>query len=681
MARPLIGCMLVYWLIFSGWSLALHRNLDTGIFDLGIHCQAMWLFAQGLPDFLTTRGMPSLADHFTPVLFLLAPLARPELALIFQSVVLASAAWPLYRLARLELEEKPAFGLALAYLLQPGLWSANLFDFHASTLALGTLSWALWGLHSGRPGLYFVSLILTLGEGEALGISVLLLAPEAWRAGRRRTALATFCLGAAGMLVAGLVMRAANGGQGSQYQSLFAQPNLNVSSWLFYCLLLLLPLLFLPLAGWPRLLPVLPVVVANCLSWRDGQRGLDHHYLSSILPFLMWAAVAGLRRWRPPAWSLGLLLVANLLMHRWLLLTALRPHPELVELPAGASVSADNAPGAHLCLRRSLFLFPNPLQPLCWGNRTEAMVETIGQAGQPPLPGSLHRRLEECGLDYIVLSLAQDTWPLRPLDKAYWLSELRRSELYREISPGVFQRVVKAPLRMPSLEIVPRLSGDGEVLVYANELGVWRQVMGQPARFLGAGHSPEVSDDGERVIFVSEAQNLVAGDRNCSADCFLWEAGRLTRLGPDGPPGRVSAYWGGFGPDGQPVVLGYGPERQPAGATGLWIGPVRDGAGTVIGADGWLQPKGVSRISCRRMGRHYQLLEGQRALTAGDIDSLEPSLSRDGQWLAYNRGGRVLLRHGDRQWDLGPGYNPCLSGDGGWLVFARGAQVIWRRVR
>lgn len=672
--------MLLYWLVFSSWSLALHRNLDTGIFDLGIHCQAMWLFGQGLPDFLTTRGMPSLADHFTPILFLLAPLACPEWALVFQSAVLASAAWPLYRLARLELDEKPALGLALAYLLQPGLWSANLFDFHASTLALGTLSWALWGLHSGRLVLYFGSLLLTLAEGEALGVSVILLSVEGWRAGRRRTALATLALGVAGMAVAGTVMRAANGGQGSQYQSLFLQPNLNVWSWLLYGVLLLLPLLFLPLAGWPRLLPALPVIAANCLSWREGQRGLDHHYLSSILPFMMWAAVAGLRRWRPPVWSLGLLLLANLLMHRWLLITAFRPQPQLVNLPAGASVSADNAPGAHLCLRPSLFMFPNPLQPLCWGNRIQAMVETIGEAGMPPLPGSLQRRLRECGLDYIVLSLAKDTWPLRPLDKAYWLSEVRRSELYREISPGLFERLKKAPLRMPVYEMVPRLSGDGQVLVYADERGVWRQGMGQPAQFLGPGHSPEVGDDGARVIFVSEAQNLVPGDRNCSADCFLWEAGRLSRLGPDGPPGMVSAYWGGFGPDGAPLVLGYGPERRPPGKTGLWIGPVRDGMGTVIGQDGSLEQVGPGRVKCRRLGQHYQLFEGLRALTEGKADSLEPSLSRDGQWLAYNRAGRIQLRLAARHWDLGPGCNPCLSGDGRWLAFARDRQVIWRKV-
>ena len=673
--------MLVYWVLFSIWSLALHRNFDTGIFDLGIHCQAMWLFGQGLPDFLTTRGMPSLADHFTPILFLLAPLARPELILVFQSAVLASAAWPIFRLARLELEEKPAFALALAYLLQPGLWSANLFDFHASTLALGTLTWALWGLHAGKLPLYFGCLLLTLGEGEALGVSVVLLSFEAWRAKRPRTALATLALGVGGILLAGSVMRAANGGQASQYQALFLQPNLNVLSWLQYGVLLLLPLAFLPVAGWPRLVPALPVIAANCLSWRDGQRGLDHHYLASILPFLVWASVAGLRRRRMPAWTLAFLLLGNLLMHRWLLITALRAHPPLTDLPVAASVSADNAPGAHLSLRRSLFMFPNPLQPLCWGNRIEAMVETVGEAGMPPLPGSLQRRLQECGLDYFVLSLAKDTWPLRPLDKAYWLSEVRRSDLYREISPGVFERRDKTALRMPAFELVPRLSADGSVLVWADGRGVWRQEMGETPLGLGPGHSPEISSDGARVIFVSEDQNLVPGDRNCSADCFLWESGKLSRLGPDGPAGGVSAYWGGFQPDGQPLVLGYGRERKPPGKEGLWIGPVRDGVGTVIGADGWLQPSATTGLYSARVGKHYQLMRNGKALTRGPVDCLEPGLSRDASCLVYNRGGRIRLEMLGRYWDLGAGYNPCLSGDGKWLAFARAGQIVWRKIR
>ncbi len=696
MARPLVLAMVLYWLLFSLWSWGLHRNLDTGIFDLGIHCQAMWLFSQGLPDFLTTRGMASLADHFTPILFLLAPLASPWLILCFQSAALASAAWPIYQLGLKELGARPALWLALAYLLQPGLWSANLFDFHASSLALCTLSWALWGLHGHKPWIYWPALLLTLGEGEALGVTVTLLGVEAWRGGQRRTALATAALGLAGMGLANGVMLGLNH-QPSQYQSLFVQPNLDPLSWLRYLALLLLPLFFLPLAGWPRLLPAVPVVLANCLSWRDGQRGLDHHYLASILPFLMWASAAGLRGRKPPNAALWLLLLANLLMHRWSLIIALRPHPFLAEIPPSASVSADNGPGAHLCLRPSVFLFPNPFQPLCWGNRAQAMVETAGEAGQPPLPGSLRRRLQECSVDYVVVNASSDSWPLRPADKAYWLRELRRSGLYKERAPGVFHRQEPGPWRLPACELVPRLSRDGSVLVYADDEGVVRRQQGQNSLRLGPGHSPEVSADGRQVLFISEDSRLVAGDRNCSADAFLWEPGQLSRLGPDGPPGAVSAYWAGFAADGHPLVLGYGPERKPPGAQGLWIGPIRGDWGTLVGQDGVLkgrslngqetagitpQAGGKRLIECRQVGPFYQLYDGPRALSSDPTDHLEPSLSADGNWLAFNHGGQIEVWNlsDQRRWNLGSGYNPCLSADGHWLAYARGSQVIWRRL-
>lgn len=703
--------MLLYWLLFSLWSWGLHRNLDTGIFDLGIHCQAMWLFSQGLPDFLTTRGMDSLADHFTPILFLLSPIANPWLILCFQSAALASAAWPIYQLGLKELAPRPALWLALAYLLQPGLWSANLFDFHASTLALCSLSWALWGLHGQKPWIYWPALLLTLGEGEALGVTVTLMGVEAWRGGQRGTALATAGLGLAGMALANGVMLQLNH-QPSQYQSLFVQPNLDLFSWLRYLALLLLPLFFLPLAGWPRLLPALPVILANCLSWREGQRALDHHYLSSILPFLMWASVAGLgsRNWlkivqeklavnssKAPAAALVLLLLANLLIHRWSLLIALRPQPALPEIPPGASVSADNGPGAHLCLRPALFLFPNPFQPLCWGNRAQAMVETAGEAGQPPLPGSLRRRLQECAVDYIVFNPGKDSWPLRPADKAYWLRELRRSGLYREQVTGVFQRRQPGAWKLPSCELVPRLSRDGRVLVYADEAGVVRQQQGQPPQRLGPGHSPEVNSDGNQVLFISEESRLVSGDRNCSADAFLWEAGKLSRLGPNAPPGAVSASWAGFAADEQPLVLGFGPERKPPGARGLWIGPLRDGWGTVVRDDGTLEGRSLAGqqaagmtpqaggrhlIQCRQVEYFYQLYDGPKALSADAQDHLEPSLSEDGNWLAYNHGGQIEVWNlsDGRRWKLGPGYNPCLSGDGHWLAYARGPQVVWRRI-
>jgi hypothetical protein len=696
-ARPLAAAILAYALVFSAWSLALHARLDTGIFDLGIHTQAMWLISQGLPEFLSTRGLTMLGDHFTPILYLLSPLHRPEAILVFQSLLIASGAYPMVRLAQHDLNRPgPALGFGLAYLLQPGLWSANLFDFHASALATPLLLWALWGLHSRAYGLYFICLLLTLGLGEALGITVALVGVEAWRLGRPRLALATLLLGLAGSVLALAVMTRANHGQASQYQSLYCSLQFHPLQWLTYGALLLLPLGGLPLAGWPRLIPALPVILGNLLSWREGQRGLDHHYLATILPFLLWAAVAGWRRWKPGWPPLVGLALLSLGLHASQLQRACQPRPDLSalsNLPSNASVSADNAPGAHLSLRQHLYLFPNPFQPLCWGNRAGALVETVGQAGHPPMPGQLQRRLRQCAVDYLVFSPLADTWPLRPQDKAYWIHEIRRSGLYQERSGGIWQRRQPGQLKPPVAELQPRLSSNGQQWVYADERGV---VLANATteRVLAPGWQADISADGTQVTFVSESDRLMLGDHNASADCFVWRDESLRRLAPNLPVGQATAHWPRFFAE-QVIALGYGIQRrpQPGPGDGLWLGPVEQDWGTILDAEGRVfccnrrtgrqfpgctpVVGGERLVYAREVGGRYQLFQEERPLTQSPLDCLEPDLSADGRWLVYTCGDEIVrqnLSDGSEQ-ILGRGNHPCISGDGSTVMWAQGDRL------
>lgn len=75
----------------------------------------------------------------------------------------------------------------------------------------------------------------------------------------------------------------------------------------------------------------------------------------------------------------------------------------------------------------------------------------------------------------------------------------------------------------------------------------------------GASYDPSVSGDGRLVVFVSEATNLVAGDRNRVADVFLYDAdaGTISLIsrgmggGPaNGPSGRPA-----ISEDGQTIVF------------------------------------------------------------------------------------------------------------------------------
>lgn len=143
------AAMLVYSLYFSALSLARHAAYQTQSYDLSFYAQALWNTLHG--DFLRVTFQPGVANylqlHFAPGLLLFAPLyaiwPAPELLLILQALILASAAWPVYCLAGAALRSD-WLGLvfALAYLLYPALHAANLYDFHEITIAAPLLAWA-----------------------------------------------------------------------------------------------------------------------------------------------------------------------------------------------------------------------------------------------------------------------------------------------------------------------------------------------------------------------------------------------------------------------------------------------------------------------------------------------------------------------------------------------------------
>ncbi len=72
-----IGVILSAITVFIGYLMWLqlrrYAQLGAYAFDLDIFQQAVWLMAQGKIPFVTVRGMNILGDHFTPILYLIAP--------------------------------------------------------------------------------------------------------------------------------------------------------------------------------------------------------------------------------------------------------------------------------------------------------------------------------------------------------------------------------------------------------------------------------------------------------------------------------------------------------------------------------------------------------------------------------------------------------------------------------
>ncbi len=140
----LLLAICIYSIYFSGASFLRHDNFYTGRFDLGNMSQTVWNTAHGrvfqLTDPNGTEIMSRLNFHADFILVLLAPFqiiwSNPKMLLLLQSIVIGFGALFIYLLCNLITSNKTvSLFLGLAFLLNPSINYANLFDFHAVTLA------------------------------------------------------------------------------------------------------------------------------------------------------------------------------------------------------------------------------------------------------------------------------------------------------------------------------------------------------------------------------------------------------------------------------------------------------------------------------------------------------------------------------------------------------------------
>ncbi|MCL5283629.1 MAG: DUF2079 domain-containing protein [Armatimonadetes bacterium] len=184
-AADLIVCtgILAYAVFYGFLSVRRVIRLEAGAFDLGIYDQAIWQIAHFQHLFSTVRGMNLFGDHFTPILFLLAPLywffPEPQGLVVFQAIALALGAWPIYRIARRHsVSPFLATGLALSYLMAPALAYPPLFDFHPNVLAAPLLLFAIDSVERENYRIFvvWITLALLCRQDIALSVAVLGLA-------------------------------------------------------------------------------------------------------------------------------------------------------------------------------------------------------------------------------------------------------------------------------------------------------------------------------------------------------------------------------------------------------------------------------------------------------------------------------------------------------------------------
>lgn len=410
--------LLRYW-HYSGF------GWDLEIFDQTVrdyaHFRAPYasvLQANSLND----PGHLQIADHFTPIWALLAPLywlhGSPTVLLIAQPVLFALAIPPLWLFARRKLGVVPAYGLALAFALAWPLQDAVDFDVHEVMFAVPLTAWTIERFDAGRirQGFIFAGLLLLVKEDQGFVLAMLGLV-LALRGSRRIGAyLAGMGLGAVAVLNF-LVLPPTGSSPGRLWQwnplgstpgeaakfvlthpattaaDFFDPAHIKVRT-LF---LLLAPVLFLALRS-RLILLALPLIAERFLSDDGFYWGQGFHYNAFLLPIIFLAAIEGAQtlprlKWTAPVWALGCLAVTLGMLPRfglWQLKDSdfRVAHPPqnaaitqaIKAVPDGAIVDAYPPWGAHLTQRAKVLDAAHSKIDAPWiltGDKPELVAEKL----------------------------------------------------------------------------------------------------------------------------------------------------------------------------------------------------------------------------------------------------------------------------------------------------------------
>jgi uncharacterized membrane protein len=307
------------------------RNFRASTFDLVIFDQAIRGYAHFGPPASPARGaflgqgpdFLQLADHFSPILALLAPLYwihdSPSTLIVAQSVLFALAIPPIWIYTRRKLGTAPAYLVAVAYVTSTAIAQAAGFDFHEVAFVPVLTAVMIERFDAGKPIAGSLAGFGLLLVKEDLGLLIIgfgcyLLVTRRFRYG------AGFVLGgiAAIALTRGVLIPAAGGDPATFWaynhlgrnvpevlHTFVTEPG-RVLTTMFTpqekvdtMVDMVLPLAFLCLLS-PLILPALPMVLERMLSDRPYWWSDDFQYNAFVVVILICAAVdavARIQRW------------------------------------------------------------------------------------------------------------------------------------------------------------------------------------------------------------------------------------------------------------------------------------------------------------------------------------------------------------------------------------------------
>ena len=497
--------MVVYLVLFLRLPFALYDRFAYMTFDLGIFDQAVWLISQGKTPFVTARGVHILGDHFSVILYLIAPNYRlfpsPKTLLFLQTFALTLGAIPAYGLTRKRLKSEPlALLFGLIYLLHPAhQWSLT-YEFHPDVFATPLLVAAFYAIEAKRWRLLAASLVLTALIKESAGLTIACVG--VWTLYKdRKAGIATIVFGLMMMPVAMLTVKYFNGGLPSPYFAIFrhfgstpgemahnfADHPVRFLSDLFHpgnLMLtgsLMLVFCLLPLFAPETILLALPMLLINYMGGRSGMHTYEEYYFASVTPLLFLGAIKGFHRVQKWGWFLRWLFLLNLPI--WAIsgffmgplvrpieqiYTGQAPAESIQEcnaavalIPANASVSASMALGAHLAHRTQLYLFPNPFVISAYGGTRKALEEIDSINGtQLPIDLSSAIQTGSANAEYVALCPKSSPFPLSDSNVSKLSVAILQSKKYETEYVGQYVLLLKrVSYGTATLENLARRSG------------------------------------------------------------------------------------------------------------------------------------------------------------------------------------------------------------------------------
>lgn len=334
-----------------------HRSAE----DLGIFYQSIASAFSGFHN--TIEGASHFTVHFSPILYLLAPLVwlfHSALPLVFVETALNACVAPaLFLIARKRVPENAALFVASLAFLYPPLCGVAFADFHENSLAVPVVVWLLYALDARKFGLAALlgAAALAIKEDQALFLAVAGTAAYGYfsREGDetgKRWSIAAVLISLATFAAYFTVVRPLAGAGGGWHPAVFyTQTQADVdTSWVRaftdragYLVLAFAPLAFLPLRSRVLLLAAAPFAEI-LLSRAPVTYTMGQHYAAVWIPYVLVAyvlAACALHHRKPPvargavlagyAVSLLILAIANPLHPKYFLRV---PRPQDAQLDA-----------------------------------------------------------------------------------------------------------------------------------------------------------------------------------------------------------------------------------------------------------------------------------------------------------------------------------------------------------